>query len=334
VTNECVKLLHGSGQGLHQLLHEVVLPALDVGTTVLEDAAVLPRPGAPIAFTTDSFVVNPLTFAGGDIGKLSACGTINDLAMMGARPRFLSLGLIIEEGLSFSLLRTLCGSFAAQCAAANVSLACGDTKVVESGKGDGLFINTSGIGELAGSTSLSASNARPGDRVIVSGPIGQHGIAIMTARNRLGFSADVVSDCAPLHEGALGLLHAVPDTRVMRDATRGGIAAVLNEIADDSKVTIVIDESTLPATPAVRAACDYLGLDLLHVANEGRFVAVVAPDAVDTALTTLRALPFCDNCTCIGTIQPRERFGVLAQTTIGGLRPVEVPPGRLLPRIC
>lgn len=335
MADDYIRLLHGSGQGLSTLLTEIVIPALGITTeNPLEDAAVIPRPGGAIAFTTDSFVVNPLKFNGGDIGKLAACGTINDLAMMGAVPRFLSVSLIIEEGLPFAELKEYLTSLKQTCDHAGVTIACGDTKVVDAGKGDGLFINTSGIGDIMPGISLSAGHAKDGDAVIVSGPIGQHGIAMMTARNALGFSSAVVSDCAPLHELAKALLLAVPDTRVLRDATRGGCAAVLNEIADASRVTIRLEQASIPIRPEVAGACDYLGLDPLQVANEGRFVAVVPGDKVDMALAALKSLDSGKESALIGKVHKRDRFGLVMSTEIGGTRMVDVPPGHLLPRIC
>lgn len=335
MTDEHIRLMHGSGQGLHHLLSDVVLPALGINTeATLEDAAVIERPSGALAFTTDSFVVNPLSFNGGNIGKLAACGTINDLAMMGAVPKHMSVALIIEEGMPFSQLKEYLLSLKHTCDEAGVIIACGDTKVVDAGKGDGLFINTSGIGHIMPGISLSAANAKEGDAVIVSGPIGQHGIAMMTARNALGFASSVMSDCAPLHSLAERLLTAVPDTRVLRDATRGGCAAVLNEIADDSRVTIHLDQASIPIHSDVAAACDYLGLDPLQVANEGRFVAVVPGGKKDAALAALKDHPQGGESALIGQVKKRDRFGLVMSTEIGGVRMVDVPPGHLLPRIC
>ncbi|GAB6095857.1 hydrogenase expression/formation protein HypE [Desulfatiferula olefinivorans] len=336
MNDEQVRLLNGSGQGLQTLLNQVVLPALQTreNNGPLEDAAVLTGLTGPLAFTTDSFVVNPLRFNGGDIGKLAACGTINDLAMMGAKPHAVSVGLIIEEGLWFSDLNDFLCSLRKECERAGAAIVCGDTKVVDAGKGDGLYINTSGIGVVAASCSLSAAHARPGDCVIVSGPIGQHGIAILAARGQLGFSSTVVSDCASLDSLALDLLTAIPETHVLRDATRGGCAAVLNEIADASNVTITLDQSAIPVQPGVAAACDYLGLDPLQVANEGRFVALLPEASAAKALHTLRAHPLGKESAVIGQVSHRERFGLLIKTDIGGKRMVDMPSGLLLPRIC
>ena len=335
MTDEMVRMIHGSGQGLQDLLNEEVFPALrlDTAKNPLEDAALLDLK-SPIAFTTDSFVVNPLHFNGGNIGKLAACGTINDLAMMGAEPKAISVSLIIEEGLPMADLSTYLHALRQECDRAGTAIVCGDTKVVDAGKGDGLFINTGGIGVMASPCRLSAANARAGDCVIVSGPIGQHGIAILAARENLGFSSSVVSDCAALNRPALDLIAAVPDTRVLRDATRGGCAAVLNEIADASDVTILLDQAKIPVAPDVAAACDFLGLDPLAVANEGRFVAVVPQESAEKAVQTLKSHPLGKESAVIGRVEERDRFGLFIETEIGGKRIVEMPSGLLLPRIC
>lgn len=335
MTIDCVKLSHGSGAGLAELLHDIVLPALTKQNAgPLEDAAVLPPSDGRLVFTTDSFVVDPIEFPGGDIGKLAACGTINDLAMMGARPRFLSVALILEEGLESGLLRKVLQSLRTVCESTGVAISCGDTKVVERGKADRVFITTSGIGTVSADVNLSAANAREGDAVLVSGPIGCHGIAIMAQRANLGFASSVVSDCAPLDRLAAALLEAVPHTRVMRDATRGGCAAVLNELADASGVTMRVRKTDLPVSDTVASACAYLGMEPLQIANEGTFIAVVPGELADAALEALRAVPGGQGAAVIGTVAGKGRFPVLLETEIGGTRPVEVPPGKLLPRIC
>ncbi len=330
-----VKLSHGSGSGLAELLRDVVLPPLTVGSPgALEDAAVLAPESERLVFTTDSFVVDPIEFPGGDIGKLAACGTINDLAMMGARPRYLSVALILEEGLERELLDRILRSLRTVCESSGVAISCGDTKVVERGKADRVFITTSGIGTLRDTVDISAANAREGDAVLVSGPIGRHGIAIMAQRANLGFASSVVSDCAPLDRLAGALLEAVPRTRVMRDATRGGCAAVLNELAEASGVSIRVRATDLPVSDTVASACAYLGMEPLAIANEGTFAAVVPADKADTALEALRALPNGEGAAVIGTVETKARFPVVLETEIGGTRPVELPPGKLLPRIC
>jgi len=333
--NNRIHLSHGSGKGLADLLDEIILPAMGHNpSAVLEDAAVLAPIAGRLAFTTDSFVVNPIEFPGGDIGKLAACGTINDLAMMGALPRFLSVSLILEEGLETGPLSRVLGSLRSVCVEAGVQVSCGDTKVVERGKADQIFVTTSGIGEIPAIRNITAAGLRPGDAVLVSGPIGKHGIAVMAARQKLGFASSVISDCAPLHGPVKALLEAVPEVRAMRDATRGGIAAVLNELADASKVTIEIEENCIPVTRSVTGACSLMGLDPLTVANEGTFIAIVPEGQADNALKALRSHPLSAEACRIGTAKPRGRFPGLLQTKIGGLRPIMLPPGELLPRIC
>ena len=330
-----VRLSHGSGSGLQELLRETVLPSLLPGSTsVLEDAAVFKSPGSRLAFTSDSFVVWPLEFPGGDIGKLSACGTINDLAMMGARPVYMSVSLILEEGLETAVLTRALSSLRRQCEESGVIIACGDTKVVDKGKADGMFISTSGIGVVPENRNLSAGNAREGDAVIVSGPIGLHGITILSQRKGLRFASGAISDCAALNGLAEALLSAVPRTRALRDATRGGCAAVLHEFADASKASIMLDEKALPVPEVVRGACSFLGLDPLHIANEGRFVAIVPAEDAKAALTALTSHPLGAGAAIIGEVVDHRRFPVLLKTIIGGTRLVEMPAGELLPRIC
>ncbi len=330
-----LRLSHGSGVGLQELLRETVLPALLPGSSaVLEDAAVFNSPGARLAFTCDSFVVWPLEFPGGDIGKLSACGTINDLAMMGARPVYMSVSLILEEGLEKIVLeRALC-SLRRQCEETGVVIACGDTKVVDKGKADGMFISTSGIGAVPEGRRLSAGNARVGDAVIVSGPIGLHGIAILSQRKGLRFASGAISDCAALNGLAEALLEAVPQTRALRDATRGGCAAVLHEIAEASHAGMALEEKNIPVPDVVRGACSFLGFDPLHIANEGRFVAIVPAEDAKAAVAALASHPLGAGAAIIGEVVERRRFPVLLKTVIGGTRPVEMPAGELLPRIC
>jgi hydrogenase expression/formation protein HypE len=332
-----VLLSHGSGRGLQQLLETVVLPSL-IGESgeALEDAAIVQwNTSSPVVFTTDSFVVTPLSFPGGDIGKLAACGTINDLAMMGAVPHSMAVALIIEEGLPIDALRTYLTSLRSICKQQGVSIVCGDTKVTERGKGDGIYITTTGIGTLSnGDPRLSARNARDGDVVIVSGPIGLHGVTILAQRENLAFVSSAVSDCAPLVTQSRAVLDASSTVRVMRDATRGGCAAVLNEIASSSNVSIVLEQASLPIPEVVRCACSFLGLDPLQIANEGTFVAVVAATDCDAVLRALHALPEGKGACRIGRVAAKQRTTVSIITEIGGVRAVEVPPGQLLPRIC
>ena len=330
MTIETVSMSHGSGLGLSALLESVVLPNLLSGSHgVLEDAALIDCGEGRLAFTTDSFVVQPLEFPGGDIGKLAACGTINDLAVMGAVPRHLSVALILEEGLSVDTLGRVLRSLRSVCEKCGVRICCGDTKVVNRGRGDGMYITTSGVGMVSSEVDLSAGNAREGDAVIVSGDIGRHGIAILAERGNLGFASDVVSDCAPLYAACAKLLKAVPATRVIRDATRGGCAAVLNEIAGASGVSIRLEEPVVPISQTVLQACAFLGMDPLQVANEGTFVAMIPAEHVPSALEALGG-----DAVRIGWVTEKCRFPVVMTTEIGGTRPVETPPGELLPRIC
>jgi hydrogenase expression/formation protein HypE len=330
-----IRLSHGSGRGQQELLEEIVLPALLPGSRgIMEDAAVIDCPPGRLAFTSDSFVVWPLEFNGGNIGKLSACGTINDLAMMGARPLFMSVSLILEEGLDTKLLARALTSLRLECEQAGVTIACGDTKVVDRGKADGMFISTSGIGAVPENRKLSAGNARAGDAVIVSGPIGLHGITVLSQRKGLRFASGAISDCAALNGLVEALLIAVPQTRALRDATRGGCAAVLHEIADASKASVLLDEKAIPVPDVVRGACSFLGLDPLHVANEGRFIAIVPAQDAHAAIAACHAHPLGIGASIIGEVTDRRHFPLLLKTIISGTRPVDMPAGELLPRIC
>jgi hydrogenase expression/formation protein HypE len=331
---DAIRLSHGSGRGLDELLREVIIPSIGGANGPLEDAATISVNAGRLAFTTDSFVVQPLEFSGGDIGKLAACGTLNDLAMMGARPFAMSVSLILEEGLDVVLLARILGSLRKECSAADVAIACGDTKVVDRGKADGLFITTSGIGRIPGGRSISIANARPGDAIVFSGSIGRHGIAIMAARKGLNFASTVISDCSCLCPLVETLLAAAPGTRVLRDATRGGCSAVLNEMALASGVTIALRQKDIPAAPEVASACEFLGFDPLHVANEGTFVAAVPKEQAAAALAALRNHPLGRTAAIVGTVREKGRFPVIMETVIGGTRMVDVPPGELLPRIC
>jgi hydrogenase expression/formation protein HypE len=331
-----VQLSHGSGRGLNALLHDVILPSLlSSPDAINEDAAVVNWNSPKLVFTTDSFVVTPRSFPGGNIGKIAACGTINDLSMMGAIPKVISIALIIEDGFDVSELKCCLGSLAAVCKSCNVKIVCGDTKVVEKGNCDGLYITTSGIGELSPVNSmLSAGNASIGDQIIVSGPIGLHGIAILAQRENLSFASKAVSDCGPLLSMAQTLVHTSQNIRVMRDATRGGCAAILNEIAASSDITIQLDQSRIPVPDVVKGACSFLGLDPLQIANEGTFIAIVKDDDAEKCITALHNLPEGKGAQVIGSVRRKGKYPVELLTEIGGVRPVEVPHGLLLPRIC
>jgi len=337
IREERITLSHGAGgKATHTLIEAVFLDAFrNPLLEPLEDGASLETAAGRLAFTTDSFVVSPLFFPGGDIGDLAVNGTVNDLAMCGARPLYLSCGFILEEGFPVADLQRIVASMAAAAARAGVQIVTGDTKVVERGKADGCYINTAGVGLLDRPLALSAAAARPGDAVLVSGPIGDHGITVMLARGELDIEADIVSDTAPLHELTAALLDAVPDgVRLLRDATRGGVATICNEVAVASQVAVVLDERAVPVRPEVNGASELLGIDPLYVACEGRLVAVVAADRADDALAALRSLPVGAGAARIGTVRDDPPGLVLLRTSFGGTRIVDLLVGDPLPRIC
>jgi hydrogenase expression/formation protein HypE len=338
-----ILLGHGSGGRLtSDLLHQVFLPSL--GNEFLnrqEDQAILPVPGdvrgSMLAFTTDSFVIQPIFFPGGDIGKLAVCGTINDLVVGGARPLYLSAAFIIEEGLPIQDLRRIVASMRAACDEAGVSLVAGDTKVVDRGKGDKIFITTSGVGMISNGPTertLSISNARPGDQILVSGTIGDHGIAIMSLREGIEFETVLESDCASLGGLVEALLDVCPEVRCMRDPTRGGVGGVLHELADASNVGVKIVERSLPIRPEVRAACEILGLDPLYVANEGKLIAIVPPEKAENALAAMKRHPLGRNAARIGEVVSDHNKMVTIKSLIGGERVITLLAGEQLPRIC
>ncbi|WP_128378852.1 hydrogenase expression/formation protein HypE [Streptomyces cavernae] len=333
--DEVVLLGHGAGGRLTaELLERLVLPAVDGGSGPLEDAALLPG-YRELVVSTDSFVVSPLFFPGGDIGSLAVHGTVNDLAMRGARPLALSVSLIIEEGLPLSELRAVLASLGKAAQDAGVPVVTGDTKVVGRGAADRLFINTTGIGQRHGSLHPSAALARPGDAVLLSGPVGLHGMTVLSAREGLGFESDIASDTRPMHRLVSALVPLGADVHVLRDPTRGGLAAALNEIARDSSVAVEIDESAVPVPTAVASACDLMGFDPLVVANEGCLVAFVAAAAADDALAALRSVPEGASAVRIGEVLPEGEPGrVTLHTLVGARRIVDMPLGELLPRIC
>lgn len=331
-----VQLAHGGGGRLmRQLIEEVFLPAF--GTPALlerHDSAVLPSPGDRLAFTTDGYVVSPLEFPGGDIGRLAVVGTANDLAMAGARPRWLSASFILEEGLPFDVLRRVVASMGAAADEAGLQLVTGDTKVVDRGKGDGLFIATSGIGVVPRGVDVRPARVRPGDAVLVSGDLGRHGIAILSVREGLAFDSPVLTDCAPLAAAVTALLAAGVDVHALRDLTRGGLASALNELALDAGVAIRLDEAALPVCDTVAGACELLGLDPCYVANEGRFVAIVPTDQADRALTALQAVPVSAGAVLAGCVEAQPVGRVVLGTAYGGERPLDLLSGEQLPRIC
>lgn len=333
---EYVAIGHGSGGRLsHELLEQVFVPALaDVGLCAEEDQALVACAAPRLAFTTDTFVVQPLFFPGGDIGSLAVHGTVNDLAMGGAIPRCLSAGFVLEAGFPMAELRRIVASMAAACRAANVSLVTGDTKVVEHGKADGVFINTSGIGWVHHTRALSVANAQVGDVILVSGTLGDHGMAVMCVREDLAFQAPIESDSAPLADLVRVLMQAAPNLRCMRDPTRGGAASTLNEIARASRVGIRLQEKGVPVRGAVRAAAELLGFDPLYIANEGKLIAVVPGDEADAALSAMRAHPLGTDATVMGHVVDAHPGVVTLRSEIGGERMVVMLAGEQLPRIC
>ena len=335
-----INMSHGSGgKAMRTLIEDVFLGAFgNVLLDPLEDQAVmslaeLARHGDRLAFTTDSYVVDPLFFPGGDIGGLAVSGTVNDLAMSGATPLYLSCGMVIEEGLPVEVLRRICASMRAVADRVGVSVVTGDTKVVERGAADKLFINTSGIGVVAAGVSLSATNARSGDAVIASGVLGDHGTAILIARNQLALEADIESDCQPLDGLVAAMLVACPRIRCLRDATRGGVATVLNEFAQSSNVGIRIYEKDLPLREEVKGACEILGLDPLYLANEGKLIAVVGSGDAACVLAAMRAHPAARDAAIIGEVAGQAGI-VTMRTAFGGERIVDMLVGEQLPRIC
>jgi hydrogenase expression/formation protein HypE len=342
MTEAVVLLAHGSGGILSQELIEQVFVrhiANDV-LSGMEDAALVSLGGsgsagrANVAITTDSFVVQPLFFPGGDIGKLSVCGTVNDLAMRGARPLYLTSGFIIEEGFPLVDLERIVASQADTARAAGVRIVAGDTKVVERGSGDGVFINTAGVGLVPEGVDVSASNARPGDVVLLSGAVGDHGLAIMTQRQGLQFASPLSSDCAPLNGLVADMLAACPEIHVLRDPTRGGVATALNELAQRSEVGIEIVESQITVHPPVAAAAELLGLDPLYVANEGKLIAIVPEACSDALLRVMRDHLYGTEATVIGRVVASNPGKVILRTALGTRRLLDMLSGEQLPRIC
>jgi hydrogenase expression/formation protein HypE len=333
---DTVLLGHGSGGTLSaQLVRDIFLPAFrNSALAKLDDQAIVQIGEMRIAVTTDSFVVSPLFFPGGDIGSLAVHGTINDLAMGGANPLFLSAAFIIEEGLSMDVLRRVVNSLQWAASDAGVQVVTGDTKVVERGKGDGLFINTTGIGIVPGGLDLSANQARPGDKVILSGFVGDHGIAILAQREGLEFESTIQSDSAALHVLVADMLNASHEIRCMRDPTRGGLSSTLNEIAAQSQVGIELQEETIPVREEVRGACEMLGLDPLYVANEGKLVAIVAQSAAHNVLDAMRRNLLGREARIIGTVTSNNPSLVTMRTCLGTTRIVDMLGGDQLPRIC
>jgi hydrogenase expression/formation protein HypE len=328
---------HGSGGRMTQeLINLFFLPHLSNPALLAgNDFAVLEqRQSGRLVVSTDSHIVSPLKFPGGDIGRLAVCGTVNDISMSGAVPISLTAGFILEEGLSTSLLEEIIVSMAESAKEANVTIIAGDTKVVEKGKADGLFITTAGFGFVPQNVQIGGAEAKPGDVVIISGTLGDHGIAVLTARGDLGFETQVKSDVAPLNDLIQTVLMAAPQVHVLRDPTRGGLATTLNEIATQSGVNIMIDESRIPNHPTVKSACEMLGFDPLYVANEGKVIVIVPPAQAENALQAMRSHPYGKNACCIGEINTSPIGRVLLKTQFGSTRVLDVMAGEMLPRIC
>jgi hydrogenase expression/formation protein HypE len=332
---DTVVLGHGSGGSLsHDLINRLFLPGLGMAAPrAMDDSAVLTLNGQRLAITTDSHVVSPLFFPGGDIGRLAVCGTVNDLAMVGATPYALTCGFVVEEGLSLEVLQRVVQSMREAAAEAGVFIAAGDTKVVQRGGVDQLFINTSGIGLVGSNTDISGANAKVGNVVIVSGTVGDHGIAVLSAREGLGFDTDLQSDVAPLNHLVRAMLNA-GEVHVLRDPTRGGLATTLNEIARQSNVVIELQDTKIPVKPQVRAACEMLGFDPLHVANEGKLVAFVKPEDAQAILTAMRNTRYGEAAVAIGEVTRSGKSQVRLKTALGATRLIEMLPGEMLPRIC
>ena len=335
MSDEHILIGHGGGGRLSRaLIEEEIVPRFGQGPLDgLPDAALLPRlDGCPV-FTTDSFVVHPIEFPGGNIGHLSVHGTVNDLAVAGSRPRWLSLALILEEGVPLALVGRVLDAVRDAADDCGVVVATGDTKVVRRGQCDGMYLNTSGLGEAIAGFSLGPHRLQSGDSVLVSGPLGDHGMAVMAAREGISIQGGPVSDSAPVHRLVQAIEHMAAQVRIMRDPTRGGAATVLNEFVEGSPVGIRLREAALPYSSGTRAVAESLGLDLLHVASEGRMIAVVAPEVARDVLHAWRHMPEGREAEVIGEVTP-EAGRVLLETAIGGTRLVDVPQGELLPRIC
>jgi hydrogenase expression/formation protein HypE len=335
--DETVTMAHGAGGKATQTLIEgLFVPAFGSGTLeAMGDAGVVTIAGAGLALTTDSFVVKPIRFPGGSIGELAVNGTVNDLAVSGARPVAMSLSLVLEEGLAAEELAAEVEAIAGAARAAGIEIVSGDTKVVERGRCDSMYVCTTGLGQMDARAALSPQALRPGDRILVSGPVGNHGTAIMLARGELGLEAEITSDTCSLWPAVDALLEAAgPELHCMRDATRGGVASVLNELARSSGVAIVVREADVPVDPAVAGAAELLGIDPMYVANEGKLVGFVAPEAAGAALEALRAMPGCEHASEIGEVKTEPPGMVLVETGFGGRRVMDQLVGDPLPRIC
>jgi len=334
--DEKILLAHGSGGKLtHDLVKQIFLPRFkNPFLEPLDDSAKITNQHGSIAFTTDSYVVNPIIFPGGDIGKLAVCGTVNDLSVVGATPSYLSLSLILEEGFSIELLKRIVSSIHETAEKAGVSIVTGDTKVVEHGAADQLFINTAGIGWVRPGINLSGANAKPEDRILLSGTLGDHEMAVLSKREGFTFQGDLESDCAPLNDLAGKMLDACPSIHCMRDPTRGGLATTLNEIASMSDVGMVIEEEKIPVRESVKGISELLGLDPLYLANEGKLIAICPPNEAERLLEVVKSHPLGRNAQVIGSVTQENRKRVTLHTWIGGHRILDMLTGGQYPRIC
>ncbi len=335
--NEQIVMGHGAGGRMsHQLIQKAFLPAFQNPALNAGDDAALVEPGLRqrLSISTDAHVVFPLFFPGGDIGKLAVCGTVNDVAMLGAKPLYLTAGFILEEGLQMDTLQRVIESMRLAAEEAGVQIVAGDTKVVQRGKADGIYITTAGVGVVHEGVSVSGANAKAGDVIILSGSLGDHGIAVLGARGELGFQSSIQSDVAPLNHLIEAMLEASPNIHVLRDPTRGGLATTLNEIAAQSKVGIVLQEQTIPVHPEVNAACEMLGFDPLYIANEGKLVCFVPREDAEKVLAVMKRTRYGEGSVIIGEVAEAPKGRVLLKTALGSTRVVDMLAGEMLPRIC
>lgn len=335
--NEQIVMGHGAGGRMsHQLIQKAFVSAFQNTALNAGDDAALVEAGLrqKLSISTDSHVVFPLFFPGGDIGKLAVCGTVNDVAMLGAKPLYLTAGFILEEGLPMDTLKQVIESMRLAAEEAGVQIVAGDTKVVQRGKADGMYITTAGVGLVRENVNVSGANAKPGDVVIISGTMGDHGIAVLAARGELGFQSSLQSDVAPLNHLIAAMLDASPNIHVLRDPTRGGLATTLNEIATQSKAGIVLNEESIPVHPEVNAACEMLGFDALYVANEGKLVAIVPQEDAKKVLAVMKSTKYGEGAVVIGEVVAEPKSRVLLKTALGSTRVVDMLAGEMLPRIC
>ncbi|MBK9780225.1 MAG: hydrogenase expression/formation protein HypE [Anaerolineales bacterium] len=335
--NEQIVMGHGAGGRMsHQLIQKAFVSAFQNTALNAGDDAALVEAGLrqKLSISTDSHVVFPLFFPGGDIGKLAVCGTVNDVAMLGAKPLYLTAGFILEEGLPMDTLKQVIESMRLAAEEAGVQIVAGDTKVVQRGKADGMYITTAGVGLVRENVNVSGANAKPGDVVIISGTMGDHGIAVLAARGELGFQSSLQSDVAPLNHLIAAMLDASPNIHVLRDPTRGGLATTLNEIATQSKAGIILNEEAIPVHPEVNAACEMLGFDALYVANEGKLVAIVPQEDAEKVLAVMKSTRYGEGAVIIGEVVAEPKSRVLLKTALGSTRVVDMLAGEMLPRIC